>query len=74
MHGLLDFPCDTVFAAPTVLGFAVILSTFTNSDVKIHRRQHAFSVRIVPYRNKLPEDIVNVSWVATVYTMAVPIP
>ncbi len=34
MQGILDFPCDAVFAAPTALGFEVILLRFTNSDVK----------------------------------------
>ncbi len=30
MHGLLDFPCDTVFATPTSIG----LRGYTNSGVK----------------------------------------
>ncbi len=32
--GLLDFPCDAVFAAPPALSFEVTLSKFTNSVVK----------------------------------------
>ncbi len=34
VHGLHDFPCDAVFAPPPALGFAVMLSKFTNSGVK----------------------------------------
>ncbi len=34
MHGLLDFPCDAVFAAPRALDFEVMLSRFTNGGVK----------------------------------------
>ncbi len=34
MHGLFDFQCDEVFAAPPALGFEVILSRFTNSGVR----------------------------------------
>ncbi len=34
MHGLLDFPCDTDFAASPALGFEVTLSRFANSGVK----------------------------------------
>ncbi len=66
MHGLLDFPCDTFFAAPT-----------RGHTFKIHqqwcktlRRQHAFSGRVVPYGNRLPEDIQ----VSTGCTVAVPLP
>ncbi len=32
---------------------------------KTRRRQHAFSVRVVPYWNKLPEEIVNAPSVET---------
>ncbi len=34
MHGLLDFPCNLVFAALPALGFVVIFSRFTNRGVK----------------------------------------
>ncbi len=34
MHGLFDFPCDSVFAAPPAMGFEVILSRFTNRGVE----------------------------------------
>ncbi len=34
VHGLLDFPCDAIFAAPTRPGLCVVLSKFTNSGVK----------------------------------------
>ncbi len=46
---------------PPALGFEVILWRFT----KTRRRQHAFIVRVVPYWNKLPEDIVTATSVET---------
>ncbi len=65
MYGLLNFPCDAVFAAPTSIGLRG--HTFKNHQqwCKTRRRQHAFRVRAVPYLNKLPEEIVNASSVET---------
>ncbi len=41
MHDLLDFPCDTIFVGPTRIGIH-------QQPCKTRRRQHAFSVRVVP--------------------------
>ncbi len=65
MHGLLDFPCDAVFAAPTRIGLRGHALKIHHQRCKTRRRQHAFSVRVVPYRNKLPEDIVTATSVET---------
>ncbi len=46
---------------PPALVFEVIFSRFANNGVKTHRRQHASSVRVVPYWIKLPEEIVTAS-------------
>ncbi len=65
MHGLLNFPCDTVFAAPTRIGLRGHTLKIHQQRFKTRRRQHAFSVRVVTYRNKLPEDIVTATSVET---------
>ncbi len=44
MHGLLDFPCDAVFAAPTRIGLRGQTFKIHQQRCKTHRRQHAFSV------------------------------
>ncbi len=59
MHGLPVFLCDTVFVSPPAVGLEVILSRFTNNGVK------SVAVNIIPYWNKLPEDIVNATSVET---------
>ncbi len=59
MHGLLDFPCDAVFAASTRIGLRSHTLKIHQHRCKTRRRQHAFSIRVVPYWNKLPEDIVT---------------
>ncbi len=63
MHGLLDFPGDAVFAAPTRIGLRGHTLKIHQQRRKTRRRQHAFSVRVVPYWNKLPEDIVTATYV-----------
>ncbi len=65
MHSLLDFPCDTVFAAPTRIGLRGYTFKIHQQRCKTRRRQHAFGVRAVPHWNKLLEDIVNTSSVQT---------
>ncbi len=68
MHGLLDFPCDAVFAAPTRIGLRGHTLKIHQQQCKTRRLQHAFSVRVVPYWIKL--DIQ----VAAGRTMEVPLP
>ncbi len=65
MHGLLDFPCNAVFVASTRLGLRFHTLKIHQQRCKTRRRQHAFSVRVVPYWNKLPEDIVTATSVET---------
>ncbi len=60
MHGLLDFPCNAVFAAPTRIGLRGHTLKIHQQRCKTRRRQHAFSVRVIPYWNKLSEDIVRI--------------
>ncbi len=59
MHGLLDLLCDAVFAAPTHIGLRGYTFKIHQQLCKTRRRQHAFSVPVVPYWNKLPGEIVN---------------
>ncbi len=66
MHGLLDFPRDAVFAAPTRIGLRGHAFKIHQQWCKTRRRQHAFSVRVVPYWNKLSEEIVNAPSVETI--------
>ncbi len=61
IHGILGFPCTGVFVAH-------VHSGLRDHGFKVHQqwgetrhRQHAFSVRVVPYWNKLPEEIVKAS-------------
>ncbi len=54
MYGLLDFSWDAVFAAPTRIGLRGHTLKIHQQRCKTRRRQHAFSVRVVPYWNKLP--------------------
>ncbi len=61
LHGLLDFPCDTAFAAPTRFGIRGHAFKIHQQRCKTRRRHHAFSVRVVPYWNKLPEEILDAS-------------
>ncbi len=49
MHGLLDFPCDAVFAAPTRIGLRSRTFKIHQQGCKTRRSQFAFSVRVVPY-------------------------
>ncbi len=70
MHGFLNFPCDTFFAAPTRIWLRGHTFKIHQQRCKTRRRQHAFSGRVVPYWNRLAEDIQ----VATGCTVAVPLP
>ncbi len=58
MHGLLDVPCDSVFAAPSRIGLRGHAVQSHHQWGKPRCRQHAFSVRVVQDWNKLPEEIV----------------
>ncbi len=66
MHGKLDFPCDSGFAAPTRIWLRCYTFKIHQQRCKTRHRQHVFSVRVVPYWNKLPEEIVNAPSVDTI--------
>ncbi len=65
MHGLLDFLYDVVFAAPTRIGLRGHTFKIHQQRCKTRRHQHAFSVRVLPYWTKLPEEIVTATSVET---------
>ncbi len=48
MHDPLDFPCYAGFTAPTRIGFRGHTLKIHQQRCKTRRRQHAFSVRVVP--------------------------
>ncbi len=73
MHGLLDFPCDAVFAAPTRIRLRGHTFKIYQQRCKTRRRQHAFSVRVVPYWNII-RFIRGDIQVSTGCTIAVPLP
>ncbi len=52
MHGLLDFPCAAVFAAPTRIRLRYHAFKIHQQRCKTRHRQHAFSVRVVSDWNK----------------------
>ncbi len=64
-HGLLDFPCDAVFTAPTRIGLRGHTFKIRQQRCKNRRRQYVFGIRVVPHWNKLSEEIVNASSVET---------
>ncbi len=64
MHDLLDFPCDAVFVA-TRIGLRGHTFKVHQQRCKTRRRQNALSVRVVPYWNKPPEEIVTATFVET---------
>ncbi len=65
MHGLLDFARDAIFAVPTRIGLRGHTFKIHQQRCKTRRRSHVFSVRVVPYWNKLPGEIVNASSMET---------
>ncbi len=58
------FPA-TVFAALTCIELRGHIFKVHQLQCKTRRRPHAFSVRAVPFWNKLPEEIGNASSVET---------
>ncbi len=79
MHGLLDFPCYAVFAASIHIGLRGHTFKIHQQQCKNRVRQHELSVRVVPYWNKLPKEIMIALFVETFQLrldalVAVPIP
>ncbi len=56
-HGLLEFPMASTFAHPTHKGLRDHACKFHQQRCCTHRRQFAFTIRAVPFWNKLPAEI-----------------
>ncbi len=61
MHHILEFPCDAAFEVPTRSGFRGHTFKVQQQRCKTRRHPHAFSVQVIPYCNKLSENIVKAS-------------
>ncbi len=59
IHGLLEFPMESIFIHPTRTGLRVHAHKFFQQRCFTSRRQHAFSVRFAPFRDKLPAEVLN---------------
>ncbi len=60
-HGLLEFPMASTFAHPTCKGLRGHAYKFHQQRCCTRRRQLAFTIRAVPFWNKLPAEIVYAS-------------
>ncbi len=60
-HGLLKFPMASTFVYPTRQGLRGHAFKFHQQRCCTSRRQFAFTIRVVPFWNKLPAEIVNAS-------------
>ncbi len=60
-HGLLEFPVESNVTHPTRKGQRGHTYKFYQQRCFTRRRHHTFSIRAVPFRNKLPAEIVNIS-------------
>ncbi len=60
-HGLLEFPMASTFVYPTRQGLRDHAFKFHQQRCCTRRRQFAFTIRAVPFWNKMPAEIVNSS-------------
>ncbi len=60
-HGVLEFPMASTFVYPTRQGLRGHVLKFHQQRCCTRRRQFAFTIRAVPFGNKLPAEIVNAS-------------
>ncbi len=60
-HGLLEFPMATTFVYPTRQGLRGHVFKFHQQRCCTRRRHFAFTIRAVPFWNKLQAEIVNAS-------------
>ncbi len=60
-HGLLEFPMESTFTHPTRKGLRGHAYKFHQQRCCTRRRQFDFSIRAVPFWNKLQAEIVNAS-------------
>ncbi len=71
-HGLLEFPMASTFAHPTRKGLRCHAYKFHQQRCCARRRQFAFTIRAVPFWNKLPAEKANASAVKSFNTLLVP--
>ncbi len=57
-HGPLDFPMESTFTHPTWIGLRGHAYEFHQQRYCTRRRQFAFTIRVAPFWNKLPAEIV----------------
>ncbi len=60
-HGLLEFLMASTFAHSTRKGLRGQAYKFHQQRYCTRRRQFAFTIRVVPFWNKLPAEVVNAS-------------
>ncbi len=60
-HGLLEFPMASTIVYPTRQGLRGHTFKFHQQRCCTRRRQFTFTIRAVPFWNKLPAEIVNAS-------------
>ncbi len=60
-HGLLEFPMASTFVYPTRQGLRGHAFKFHQQRCCMRRRQFTFTIRAVPFWNKLPAEVVNAS-------------
>ncbi len=60
-HGLLEIPMTSTFVYPTRQGLRGHAFKFHQQRYYTRRRQFTFTIRAVPFWNKLPAEIVNAS-------------
>ncbi len=68
-HGPLEFPTASTFAHRTRKGLRSHVYKFHQQRCCTRRRQFAFTIRAVPFRNKLPAEIVKASSVKSFKTL-----
>ncbi len=68
-HGLLEFPMASTFAHPTRKELYGHAYKFHQQRCCTRRRQFAFTIRAVPFWNKLPAEIINTSSVKSFKTL-----
>ncbi len=68
-HGLLEFPMASTFAHLSRKGLRGHAYKFHQQRCCTRRRQFAFTIRAVPFWNKLPAEIINASSVKSFKTL-----
>ncbi len=68
-HGLLEFPIESTFAYQIGKGLRGHAYKFHQQGCYTRRRQSAFTIRAVPFWNKLPAEVVNTSSVKSLKTL-----